>query len=206
MLSPRSAPTLNLVMARVSPGQGRDAPSRRGRELLTRLARHRGLDCPVDGWSPRASGPPRHPALPSGLHAALSHRDDRVVAGLADCPVGLDLEHARARHARRLAALVARLPEPEVRRAILAAEDPPAAFYRAWTLHEALFKLASLAGPPPPGVLATRLASLGPGGGLHAWQWQDAAWTLSICAPHARLRITTAPPLPLRRLDRDMLP
>ena len=193
-------------MARVSPGQGRDAPSRRGRELLSRLARRRGLDCPVDGWSPRGGGPPRHPALPDGLYAALSHRDDRVVAGLADCPVGLDLEHARARHARRLAALVAQLPEPEVRRAILAAEDPPAAFYRAWTLHEALFKLASLAGRPPAAVLATRLARLGRGGHLQAWQWQQAAWTLSICAPEARLRIHAAPRLPLARLAPEPLP
>nr|WP_246404097.1 4'-phosphopantetheinyl transferase superfamily protein [Halomonas stenophila] len=199
-MSPHAGPTLHLVLARVPPGQGHDAPSRRGRELLSRLARRRGLDCPVDDWSPRGSGPPRHPALPTGLHATLSHRDDRVVAGLADCPVGLDLEHARARHAGRLAALVARLPEPEVRRAILAAEDPPAAFYRAWTLHEALFKLASLAERPPAAVLATRLVSLGPGGSLHAWQWQEAAWTLSVCAPHAGLRIHAAPPLPLRRL------
>ncbi|MDN3557093.1 4'-phosphopantetheinyl transferase superfamily protein [Halomonas maura] len=206
MLRSCSAPTLDLVMARVPPGRDRDAPSRRGRELLSRLARRRGLDCPLDGWSPRGSGPPRHPALPTGLHAALSHRDERVVAGLADCPVGLDLEHARARHARRLAALVARLPEPEVRRAILAAGDPPAAFYRAWTLHEALFKLACLAGRPPPAVLATRLARLGPGGGLLAWQWQEADWTLSICAPDARLRITAAPRLPLRRLSHDALP
>ncbi|RTR07115.1 4'-phosphopantetheinyl transferase superfamily protein [Halomonas nitroreducens] len=197
---------LDLVMARVPSGRDRGAASWRGRELLSRLARRRGLDCPVDGWSPRGGGPPGHPALPNGLYAALSHRDERVVAGLASCPVGLDLEHARARHARRLAALVARLPEPEVRRAILGAGDPPAAFYRAWTLHEALFKLASLAGRPPSAVLATRLASLGPGGHLQAWQWQDAAWTLSICAPEARLRIRAAPRLPLVRLASGALP
>lgn len=206
MLSDRAVPRLDLVMARLPPGRDRDAASCRGRELLSRLARRRGLDCPVDGWSPRGGGPPRHPALPTDLHATLSHRDERVVAGLADCPVGLDLEHARARHERNLAALVARLPEPEVRRAILAAENPPAAFYRAWTLHEALFKLASLAGRTPPAVLATRLARLGPGGGLQAWQWQDAAWTLSVCAGHPRLRIHVAPRLPLARLAPGTLP
>ncbi|UYG06908.1 4'-phosphopantetheinyl transferase superfamily protein [Halomonas sp. M4R1S46] len=200
MLSPREAPTLHLVIARVSPGRDRDAPSRRGRELLSRLARRRGLDCPVHGWSPRGSGPPCHPALPTGLHAALSHRDDRVVAGLADCPVGLDLEHARTRHARRLAALVARLPEPEVRRAILAAEDPPAAFYRAWTLHEALFKLASLAERPPAAVLATRLETLTAEQGPRAWQWQDDDWTLSLCTHATDLRIVAPAALSLTPL------
>lgn len=155
--------------------------SRLGRELLSELAAARGLDCPVAGWSPRGGGPPRHPALPTGLHAGLSHRHGRVIAALADCPLGLDLEHALPRHRRRLAERVALLPEPWVRRHILDAEDPPAAFYRAWTLHEALFKLETLRGRPPATLLATRLGTLLDPQGPMAWRWQSDDWTLSLC-------------------------
>lgn len=155
--------------------------SRLGRELLSELAAARGLDCPVAGWSPRGAGPPRHPGLPPGLHAGMSHRHGRVVAALADRPLGLDLEHAHPRHRRGLAARVDLLPESWVRRRILAAEAPLAAFYRAWTLHEALFKLETLCGRPPATLLATRLGMFLKPAGPIAWRWQQEDWTLSLC-------------------------
>ncbi|MFG6177048.1 4-phosphopantetheinyl transferase [Halomonas sp. THAF12] len=190
-----------LLTLRVA-GADRDgaSQSRRGRELLSELAAARGLDCPVAGWSARGAGPPRHPGLPNGLHAGLSHRHGRVVAALADCPFGLDLEHALPRHRRQLAERVALLPDPWVRRHILDAEAPLAAFYRAWTLHEALFKFECLCGRPPATLLATRLGTLREPDGPAAWRWQQGDWTLSLCAETPTLRITapaSLTPLPL---------
>lgn len=180
---------LSLLMADC--GNSGHQQSRKGRELLSRLAADQGLDCAVEGWSPRGrKGPPVHPALASSDIACLSHRDDRVVAGLANCPVGIDLEHTRPRHAKRLGELLEWLPEPRVRQAIGKSDDPLAAFYRAWTLHEALYKLACIEGAPPPTALSTRLSSLAPNGPIHAWQWQLEGWTLAVCARTPELRIT----------------
>lgn len=190
------APRLALLMAHCA--KGGHQQSRRGRELLSRLAANQGVNCAVDAWSPRGrAGPPIHPALAAPHVACLSHRDDRVVAGLANCPIGLDLEHARPRHARRLNELLEWLPEPDVRQAILVSNDPPAAFYRAWTLHEALYKLACAEGQPPATVLDTRLSSLAPHGSVHAWQWQAHGWTLAVCARDSELNIRYAEKSPL---------
>jgi|GEM_PF-1907205 len=199
-------------MARVAQGNGPGPPatargietSRLGRELLTRLAAKHGLDCPAAQWSPRGAGPPRHARLPAGLWAGLSHSRGRVVATLAECPLGVDIEGVNRRHQRRLAGLVNILPEAEVRDAIRAAQDPLSAFYRAWTLYEARYKLGYLEGHPPDHVLATRVASLmtpqAPDGAddlsrhgqiLHAWQAQDDHFTLSLCARESGLVIET---------------
>ncbi|TLF51781.1 4-phosphopantetheinyl transferase [Halomonas urmiana] len=172
---------------------------------MSELAAERGLDCPVSGWSPRGTGPPRHPGLPDGLHAGLSHRHGRVVAALADCPFGLDLEHALPRHRRHLAERADLLPEPWVRRRILAAETPLAAFYRAWTLHEALFKFETLRGRPPTALLATRLGTLREPHGPAAWRWQQGDWTLSLCAETPTLRIIAPASLTPMPLTTDIL-
>lgn len=189
-----------MMVVQAPAGSDGAALSLLGRECLSRLAYRAGLDCPVAGWSPRGSGPPQHPALPRLWTPCLSHSGVRVVAGLATCPVGLDLEHARPRHAARLDELVELLPEPEVRHAIRAAPDPIEAFYRAWTLHEALYKQAWLSGAPHESVLATRLTRLAPRGDIHAWMWQADGWTLAIAA-RARLMIHSLPSLPLYRLQ-----
>lgn len=186
-------------MARAGP-DGKQQ-SRRGRELLSRLAAERGIDCPVDAWSARGSGPLRHPALPDAYHPCLSHRGGRVVAGLADCPVGLDLERAHPRHARRLDDILELLPDPTVRLAIRQSSSPLAAFYRAWTLYEALYKLSSLEGHTPSTIFATPLTQLAPGGDIHAWQWQAGGWTLALCTRPDNPRIRLRPPLALSRVD-----
>ncbi|SHM36474.1 4'-phosphopantetheinyl transferase family protein [Vreelandella subglaciescola] len=187
---------LSLLMAHC--GNSGHQQSHRGRELLSRLAADQGVECAVEGWTPRGrKGPPVHPALASSDIACLSHRDDKVVAGLANCPVGIDLEHARPRHRERLGELLEWLPEPRVRQAILESDDPLAAFYRAWTLHEALYKLACIEGTPPAAALDTRLASLAPHGPIHAWQWQMDGWTLSICVRNSGLCITHGDDSPL---------
>ncbi|MCW4153183.1 4'-phosphopantetheinyl transferase superfamily protein [Halomonas sp. 18H] len=157
------------------------------------------MDCHIDDWSPRGGGVPRHPALKTPYQASLSHKDKRVLAGVSNVPVGIDIEHVRARHGTRLPALVEYLPEPGVRRAILRAADPLAAFYRAWTLHEALYKLASVNDEVPASLFSTRLSRLAPEGDAHAWLWQSKGWTLSIVS-HARdLNIYCLPGLALRR-------
>lgn len=191
-----------LLTLRVA-GADRDgaSQSRRGRELLSELAAERGLDCPLAGWSARGAGPPRHPGLPSGLFAGLSHRHGRVVAALADGPFGLDLEHALPRHRRHLAERVELLPEPWVRRRILEAEEPLSAFYRAWTLHEALFKFECLRGRPPTTLLATRLGTFHEPQGPAAWRWQQDDWTLSLCAETSTMQIiapSSLTPMPLK--------
>ncbi|MGR2739517.1 4'-phosphopantetheinyl transferase family protein [Billgrantia sp. Q4P2] len=192
-------PRLDLLLAQAPADSSGAFLSRLGRESLSRLAARHGFDCPVDGWSPRGHGAPRHSSLPLPWQACLSHRGRRVVAGLATVPVGIDIEHSRPRHGARLAELVDLLPEARVRHAILEAANPLKAFYRAWTLHEALFKLDSLSGLPPTSVLETRLARLLPGGGIQAWQWQHDGWTLSICSHERRLGIRSLPRLAITK-------
>ncbi|MBY5926857.1 MULTISPECIES: 4'-phosphopantetheinyl transferase family protein [unclassified Halomonas] len=189
--------------------------SRLGRELLTRLAAQLGHRCALEGWSPRGAGPPRHTDLPCPWTACLSHSGGLVVAGLGEVPIGLDIEapspSRKRRHQRRLEGLIETLPEAEVRHAIRASSDPLAAFYRAWTLHEACYKLGCLADQPPDHVLATRIASLvamsmpkpmpmsagidlkrdsrpfeQP---LNVWQAQDQRLTLSLCSLSSQLVI-----------------
>lgn len=179
------------------------AASRLGRELLSQLAACLSHDCPVEKWSPRGNGPPRHAQLPDGLWACLSHSHNLVIAGIAECPLGLDIEHSNPRHLKRLEGLIETLPEAEVRDAIRASSDPLAAFYRAWTLHEAYYKLACLEGSPPAHVLATRIASLfvqqraslepglGSGPEIYARQHQDDSHTLSLCSRTTRLCIVS---------------
>ncbi|WP_240454114.1 4'-phosphopantetheinyl transferase superfamily protein [Halomonas sp. NO4] len=192
-------PCLDLLLAQVPAGSSGACLSRLGRELLARLTARQGFHCPVNGWSPRGGGVPSHPSLPGTWYACLSHRDRRVIAGLANVPVGIDLEHSQPRHAARLAALVDLLPEASTRHAILADANPQQVFYRAWTLHEALFKLDCLSGNPPSTVLGTRLSRLKPAGSTQAWQWQHRGWTLSICAHHQGLRIRSLPAIPLTK-------
>lgn len=171
-----------------------------GRGLLSTLADARGYHCPVSGWSPRGGGAPWHPALPLPWKACLSHRYGRVIAGIATSPVGIDMEHTRLRHEKRLPKLVACLPEADVRRRIHQSPKPLDAFYRAWTLHEALFKLDSLSGTPSSHVLSTRLERLAPGGDIHAWQWQQQGWTISLCTQSTSLEIRTLPNIPFMKL------
>ncbi|MCA1773693.1 MAG: 4'-phosphopantetheinyl transferase superfamily protein [Halomonas sp.] len=191
---------LDLIFAQTGAAPDGAARSQRGRELLSLLAKQQGIDCHIDDWSPRGSGVPRHPALKAPYQASLSHRDQRVLAGVSNVPVGIDIEHARARHGTRLSALVEHLPEPDVRRAILKADDPLAAFYRAWTLHEALYKLASVSDETPASLFSTRLSRLATDGDAHAWLWQSKGWTISIVS-HARdLGIHCLPGLTLRKV------
>ncbi|KPQ25182.1 MAG: Phosphopantetheinyl transferase [Halomonas sp. HL-48] len=188
-----------MLLAQAPAGSSGACVSQLGRELLSQLAAARGFHCPVGEWSPRGKGAPQHPALPSPWKACLAHRDLRVIAGLATVPVGIDIEHARARHQGRVGELVELLPETDVRHAIRRSAAPLAAFYQAWTLHEALFKLDSLSGSTHGHVLETRLSRLLPGGDAHAWQWQQAGWTLSICCQCRSLDIRCLPSLPLRK-------
>ncbi|WP_148253021.1 4'-phosphopantetheinyl transferase family protein [Aidingimonas lacisalsi] len=192
---------LYLLVAQLSAETSARNVSSLGRELLTHLAARQGVSCHVDGWSPRGNGPPRHPGLPASLYPSLSHRDGRVVAGLATCPVGLDLEHLRERHRRRLAAMIDALPEPEVKHAIHASVAPLMAFYRAWSWYEALFKLETQHGARPANILATRLARLDDTD-RYGWLWQADGWTLALTASTAQLAIHTLPYLRLHQYRR----
>ena len=161
-----------------------DVLSSEARQLLSQLAAELGFNCPPPLWSPRGMGPPTHPALPANWFAGITHKRGRVIVGLSDRAFGIDLEAFNPRHAKRLGGLIETLPEQSVRCAIQQAACPQQAFYQAWTLHEALFKLASQTAQPSSSVLATRLQPA-----LAAAEqnrlWQSPQWTFAItgCAP-----------------------
>ena len=173
-----------LAGATLPPQTRGEVLSQEARRLLSQLAAGLGLDCPPSLWSPRGTGPPTHPALPANCFAGITHKRGQVIVGLSEWPFGIDLEYANPRHARRLQGLIELLPEYPVRQAILQAECPQQAFYQAWTLHEALFKLASQTDHPASSVLDTRLHSILTEEG-HTGVWQSRQWTFTItgCAP-----------------------
>lgn len=189
---------LLLALARTGPVARGAGASRLGRELLSQLAAQWEIDCPLAGWSPRGHGPIRHENLPNGVWPGLSHRRDHVIAALSNRPFGLDIESPIGRHARRLGGLIEAFSTPQIRTAIRQDAQPLQAFYRAWTLHEALFKLAWSEGKRPEHVLssdiATMLDELAPNGAIHAWQYQDEQLTITLCARCTELEISM--PLP----------
>ncbi|WP_150303268.1 4'-phosphopantetheinyl transferase superfamily protein [Pseudomonas saliphila] len=153
--------------------------SREARRLLSQLAADLGFKCPESGWSPRGAGPPRHTALPSNWFAGITHKRGLVIVGLSDGHFGIDLEHFNPRHSDRLEGLIDILPEPQVRDAIRQALSPQHVFYQAWTLHEAVFKLASQTDQPASSVFVTRIESaLQAGDRTRLWQNQE--WTLAV--------------------------
>lgn len=156
------------------------------RRLLSQLAAELGLHCPESHWSPRGAGPPKHPALTGNWFAGITHKHGRVIVGLSDQPFGIDLEYFNPRHAERLPGLIELLPELTVQQAIQQAACPQQAFYQAWTLHEALFKLSSQTVQPASTVLDTRLQ---PAIAMadQVSLWQSPHWTATIvgCAPLA---------------------
>ncbi|PAU78124.1 4-phosphopantetheinyl transferase [Halomonas salipaludis] len=188
---------LDLLLIQAPAGSNGACLSRLGRESLSRLAARRKFNCSIDGWSPRGSGPPRHPGLPAPWQTCLSHSQDMVIAGLANIPVGVDLEGTQARHLTRLPGLVDQLPHPQVRWAIHGSANPLLAFYRTWTLYEALYKHASLAGHSPKNLFATRLYSTDAISRHHAWTWQTPLWTVTIVAQQRTMVIRSLPHLEL---------
>ena len=173
-----------LAGTALSPGARGEVLSREARRLLSQLAAELGFDCPPPLWSPRGMGPPTHPALPANCFAGITHKRERVMVGLSDRPFGIDLEYANERHSRRLHGLIELLPEYPVQQAILNADCPQQAFYQAWTLHEALFKLYSQTEHPALSVLDTRLHSI-LAEKYQAGLWQSRQWTFAVtgCAP-----------------------
>lgn len=158
--------------------------SREARRLLTQLAASQGHTCPEADWSPRGSGPPAHPRLPSGWFAGITHKRGMVIAGLSHGPFGIDLEYSNPRHALRLEGLIDSLPEPHVRKTICEASSPQSAFYQAWTLYEALFKLASHTDRLAPSVFDVRLPNpLKSHDRIRVWQGQEWTFTLAGDAP-----------------------
>lgn len=158
--------------------------SSEARRLLSQLAAELGFNCPPQLWSPRGMGPPTHPTLPADWFAGITHKRGRVIVGLSDQAFGIDLEAFNPRHAKRLGGLIETLPEQSVRCAIQQAACPQQAFYQAWTLHEALFKLASQTTQPSSSVLATRLQPALASTDRNKL-WQSPQWTFAItgCAP-----------------------
>jgi len=165
--------------------------SREARRLLSQLTANQGFTCPEADWSPRGRGPPRHLGLASNWFAGITHKQGLVIAGLSDAPFGIDLERFNSRHTDRLEGLIDILPEPHVRDAIRQARSPQQAFYQAWTLHEALFKLAAQTSQPASSAFNTRLESA-----LQASDqirlWQNREWTLAVTGC-ASLLLETGP-------------
>lgn len=131
---------IQLLAASLPAGHDGAAASALGRHLLSELCAQSGLDCPPERWSPPGQAP-RHPDLPEQMHAGISHSHGRVIAGLGDQAFGLDLEYHHPRRLKRLPGMIELLPEAAIRQQIQQDSDPVTAFYRFWTLREALFKL-----------------------------------------------------------------
>ncbi len=161
-------------------GQGGVAASHLSRVLLSHLSRSTGFFLEPLTWSNRGAGQPKHPDMPPGWHASISHKQGRVVAALANCPIGIDLEIWQQRHTSRLKDLVQLLPETAIRCQIHQSPDTQRSFYKAYTLHEAMYKLAFADSRPIDGIFDTRIRDIRPNGHLFGWQWEDAEWTLSI--------------------------
>lgn len=108
-------------------------------------------------------GKPRLAVAPERLSFNLSHSGDLALVAIAPggVEVGVDLERLRPR--RDLARLAERRLPPADAAAVAAASPGPereAAFYAAWTRHEARVKCvgSGLFGPPPgPDVIAIQL-------------------------------------------------
>ncbi|ASJ76864.1 4-phosphopantetheinyl transferase [Granulosicoccus antarcticus] len=169
-------------MQQLPGGQDAATASFKSRQLLSQLSTSAGIFLEPANWSKRGTGRPQHPDMPAGWHASISHRQGRVVAALANCPIGIDLEFWQARHTTRLNDLIELLPEPAIQQQIRQSGDPQRSFYKAYTLHEALYKLASANGQPVEGLFQTRIADIQPLGKHFAWQWEDPQWSLSIVA------------------------
>lgn len=170
------------------------------RTLLSELAARFGMDCPSAQWSARGQGKPFHPDLPPGWFANISHKQGRVIVGLAEERFGLDLECATQRHATRLDALIDMLPEPHIRQWIRGHDHPQTAFYQAWTLYESLFKLAGHTDSPAQNVFSLRLQSLDKPG-REPMVWQGGDWTLAIVSD-AGLELSPDPALLFPELRR----
>lgn len=117
----------------------------------------------ANGKPELAAGPPGEPTpsgAPAPLSFNLSHSGGLALVAVSGTAVGVDVERLRPR--RDLVRLAARwLPAADAEAVAAASDDErEAAFYAAWTRHEARAKCtgAGLAGPPPgPEVVALPL-------------------------------------------------
>lgn len=102
------------------------------------LSRHHPLHAPLS-WR-FESGPAGKPALqpPAPCHFNLSHSGDAIAVAVAGQPVGLDIESHRVLSDGL--AIAQRVFHPRERLWLQAQPDFTAAFYRLWTLKEALLK------------------------------------------------------------------
>lgn len=75
------------------------------------------------------------------IYISLSHCDRAVMAAVADCPVGCDVEAITTDTAAAMSQTIDYCFSPRERRAILQASDPEVEFIKIWTVKEAVFKL-----------------------------------------------------------------
>lgn len=128
------------------------APRRRAQSLaaraLLRSVLEQGTGIPGAAWRLFAHADGR-PGAECGngrtaIEVSLSHSHDLVACAVTDCgPVGIDVEHCAVR--ANFAALAA--ADFGRREAQAAAQGGPSAFYRIWTLREALAKASGTGFP-----------------------------------------------------------
>jgi phosphopantetheinyl transferase len=108
------------------------------------------------------------PLLPgTGLHLSLATRAGVVAMGLADRPVGVDLEEVRAQSSEAEALLH---PEERALLAGLRGDMRRLAFARLWAAKEAFVKALGTGFATPPESFRVRLAAPGDGFSVHAPQ------------------------------------
>lgn len=119
-------PERRARLERTNPADGRrEALCAYGLLLLALRERH-GLRA-FPAVARTENGKPYFPELP-GLYFSLSHTEGAVLAGLADIPLGVDIQRVR--------------PVRETLARRMAAPVEPEAFFRVWTRREAMSKRA----------------------------------------------------------------
>jgi len=192
--------------ARLSQCQGR-----RYREFLqTRLLLRQALSITLPGALPPEhwqiserpeQAPQVHQAVDLGWHYSLSHSRGRIAIAISNAgPCGIDLEHHRPR--ANLMALAEQWFHPDETECLASLDKPDqiAAFYRLWTLKEALIKATDSS--VFSGILANTCfhacASEEPSMGLqaHCLAMPDEPFSLGlVCAGQPPLEITDGYPL-----------
>ncbi|MDR2216455.1 MAG: 4'-phosphopantetheinyl transferase superfamily protein [Nevskiaceae bacterium] len=152
-----------------------------GRWLLRRLLEREGV---VPAGRPLAIDVGGRPVLEGvpDVGLSLSHRCGRVVAAVADCAVGVDVELVKSRDVMALSQWVCSAPE----RQYLARLDAPSAlqyFHQLWTIKEAAYK-AGLTRCAPMNFSRIRVAPV-----AHSppeavcWSWANG-WVVACAVAH----------------------
>jgi 4'-phosphopantetheinyl transferase EntD len=151
-----------------------------GRWLLRRLLQAQGVIAPGCAVALGAQGRPVLEGEP-GVHLSLSHRAGRVVAGLADHGIGVDVERIKPRD---VVALSERVCAPDERQSLQVLNESQALrwFHQLWAIKEAAYK-AGLTDCPPLDFARVQAVPAQPPAAVRCWHWLDG-WVVACAVDH----------------------